>query len=99
MRPHLVVLCVLSPYLLSSLFLPLHSLLLPPLPPPPPPRSALYANNLYLSQYRTLHPTLLACNTQGGPRIIGDVMIHPSAQIHPSAVVSHVTTAPPPQPL
>ncbi|KAL5488681.1 hypothetical protein EMCRGX_G017659 [Ephydatia muelleri] len=49
--------------------------------------SALYANNLYLSQYRTLNPALLAHNTQGGPRIIGDVRIHPSAQIHPSAVL------------
>ena len=57
-------------------------------PPPLFSRSALYANNLYLSQYRTLHPELLASNTPGGPKIIGDVRIHPSAQIHPSAVVS-----------
>ena len=93
MYMYMCMLC--HPPLTSSTSLPPLLLLLLTSSSSSPFRSALYANNLYLSQYRTLNPALLAHNTQGGPRIIGDVRIHPSAQIHPSAVVSHVITAPP----
>ena len=53
-------------------------------------RHAIYANRLYLSLFEERHPEYLATNTPAGPQICGAVRIHPSAQIHPSAVVSSV---------
>ncbi|XP_069792170.1 mannose-1-phosphate guanylyltransferase regulatory subunit alpha-A-like [Narcine bancroftii] len=49
--------------------------------------SAIYANRLYLNQYQSSHPDRLASTKQGGPRIIGNVYIHPTAVIDPSAVL------------
>ncbi|KAI4880671.1 hypothetical protein NFI96_013450 [Prochilodus magdalenae] len=48
--------------------------------------SAIYASRLYLSRYHETHPERLAAN-QGGPKIIGDVYIHPTASIEPTAVL------------
>ncbi|MEE6488941.1 hypothetical protein FKM82_015441 [Ascaphus truei] len=50
--------------------------------------SAIYASRLYLSQYHTTHPERLAGTTEGGPTILGNVYIHPTAKVDPSAVVS-----------
>ena len=52
------------------------------------PGSAIYANRNYLTLYRKLHPELLAISKPEGPKIIGDVYIHPSATIDSSATVS-----------
>ncbi|XP_041056981.1 mannose-1-phosphate guanyltransferase alpha-A-like [Carcharodon carcharias] len=49
--------------------------------------SAIYANRLYLNQYQTTHPDRLAEHRQSGPRIIGNVYIHPTATIDPTAVL------------
>ncbi|XP_059823453.1 mannose-1-phosphate guanyltransferase alpha-A-like [Mobula hypostoma] len=49
--------------------------------------SAIYANRLYLNQYERSHPDRLASSEQGGPRIIGNVYIHPTATIDPTAVL------------
>ncbi|XP_010947137.1 mannose-1-phosphate guanyltransferase alpha isoform X3 [Camelus dromedarius] len=49
--------------------------------------SALYASRLYLSQYQITHPERLAKHTPGGPRIRGNVYIHPTAKVAPSAVL------------
>ncbi|XP_010334566.1 mannose-1-phosphate guanylyltransferase regulatory subunit alpha isoform X2 [Saimiri boliviensis] len=49
--------------------------------------SALYASRLYLSRYQTTHPERLAKHTPGGPRIRGNVYIHPTAKVAPSAVL------------
>ena len=49
--------------------------------------SAIYANRLYLRQWRRKYPERLAVNGDGLPEIVGDVSIHPGAQIHPSAVL------------
>lgn len=49
--------------------------------------SALYASRLYLSQYQLTHPERLAKHTPGGPRIRGNVYIHPTAKVAPSAVL------------
>ncbi|XP_059134400.1 mannose-1-phosphate guanyltransferase alpha isoform X2 [Peromyscus eremicus] len=48
--------------------------------------SALYASRLYLSRYQITHPERLAKHTPGGPRIRGNVYIHPTAKVAPSAV-------------
>lgn len=48
--------------------------------------SALYASRLYLGQYQLTHPERLAKHTPGGPRIRGNVYIHPTAKVAPSAV-------------
>ncbi|XP_066883075.1 mannose-1-phosphate guanyltransferase alpha isoform X6 [Kogia breviceps] len=48
--------------------------------------SALYASRLYLSQYQLTHPERLAKHAPGGPRIRGNVYIHPTAKVAPSAV-------------
>ncbi|KPP67337.1 mannose-1-phosphate guanyltransferase alpha-A-like [Scleropages formosus] len=50
--------------------------------------SAIYASRLYLNQYHKTHPERLARNEEGGVKIIGNVYIHPTANIDPSAVVS-----------
>ncbi|XP_049744244.1 mannose-1-phosphate guanyltransferase alpha isoform X2 [Elephas maximus indicus] len=50
--------------------------------------SALYASRLYLGRYQFTHPERLAKHTPGGPRIRGNVYIHPTAKVAPSAVVS-----------
>uniref|UniRef100_A0A8C1GLH9 GDP-mannose pyrophosphorylase Ab n=1 Tax=Cyprinus carpio TaxID=7962 RepID=A0A8C1GLH9_CYPCA len=49
--------------------------------------SAIYASRLYLKQYHQTHPERLATNRDGTPKIIGDVYIHPTANIDPSAVL------------
>ena len=41
-----------------------------------------------LQFYHTLDPNRLATNKSGGPKFIGDVYVHPTVTIHPSAVVS-----------
>uniref|UniRef100_UPI0034D33CC1 mannose-1-phosphate guanylyltransferase regulatory subunit alpha isoform 3 n=1 Tax=Mus musculus TaxID=10090 RepID=UPI0034D33CC1 len=48
--------------------------------------SALYASRLYLGRYQITHPERLARHTPGGPRIRGNVYIHPTAKVAPSAV-------------
>ena len=37
--------------------------------------------------YREQHPNRLATNGPGKPKIIGDVFIHPTATVDPTAVV------------
>jgi mannose-1-phosphate guanylyltransferase len=50
--------------------------------------SAIYANRLYLELYKRNNPSRLAQNgAQNGPRILGDVFIHPSATVDPSATL------------
>lgn len=49
--------------------------------------SAIYANRLYLSLYNSTHPERLASNNDNGPKIIGDVFIHPSARVDASATL------------
>ena len=49
--------------------------------------SAIYANRVYLELYIKNHPKRLAKNGEGLPRIIGNVFIHPSATVDPSATV------------
>ncbi|TSL16107.1 Mannose-1-phosphate guanyltransferase alpha-A [Bagarius yarrelli] len=48
--------------------------------------SAIYASRLYLNQYHKTHPERLAANKDCGPKIIGNVYVHPTANIDPSAV-------------
>ena len=43
--------------------------------------------------YHDTHTERLATNDKDKPRIIGDVTIHPTAQVHPTAVVSTVKPA------
>ena len=50
-------------------------------------KSAIYATRLYLELYKKNHPNRLAKNGEGMPKIIGDVFIHPSATVDPTAVV------------
>ncbi|XP_060774959.1 mannose-1-phosphate guanyltransferase alpha-B isoform X1 [Neoarius graeffei] len=49
--------------------------------------SAIYASRLYLNQYNETHPERLASNQEGGPKIIGNVYIHPTANIDSTAVL------------
>uniref|UniRef100_A0A674P0M3 GDP-mannose pyrophosphorylase Aa n=1 Tax=Takifugu rubripes TaxID=31033 RepID=A0A674P0M3_TAKRU len=49
--------------------------------------SAIYASRLYLNQYHTSHAERLATNEEGGPKICGNVYIHPTANIDPTAVL------------
>jgi mannose-1-phosphate guanylyltransferase len=49
--------------------------------------SAIYANRHYLDLYRTHHPDRLTGISETGPRILGDVFIHPSAVVDPSATL------------
>ncbi|CAL1535662.1 unnamed protein product [Lymnaea stagnalis] len=49
--------------------------------------AAVYANRHYLAIYRDTHPERLAKNSEGSPKIIGDVFIHPTATVHPTAVL------------
>ncbi len=49
--------------------------------------SAIYANRLYLELYKRTNQNRLAKNVEGSPRIIGDVFIHPSATVDPTATV------------
>ncbi|XP_055361148.1 mannose-1-phosphate guanyltransferase alpha-A isoform X1 [Betta splendens] len=49
--------------------------------------SAIYASRLYLNQYHTSHPERLASNKEGGPKISGNVYIHPTANIDPTAML------------
>jgi NDP-sugar pyrophosphorylase family protein len=54
--------------------------------------SAIYANRQYLDMYRKNQPARLASypgkGDALGPKIVGDVFIHPTAHVHPSCVVS-----------
>ncbi|RWS23129.1 mannose-1-phosphate guanyltransferase alpha-A-like protein [Leptotrombidium deliense] len=49
--------------------------------------SAIYANRHYLALFRETRPTMLAANSPNGPKIIGDVHIHSSAMVDPTATV------------
>uniref|UniRef100_A0A3B1KI40 GDP-mannose pyrophosphorylase Aa n=1 Tax=Astyanax mexicanus TaxID=7994 RepID=A0A3B1KI40_ASTMX len=49
--------------------------------------SAIYASRLYLNQYHKTHPERLAENKEGGPKICGNVYVHPTANIDPTAVL------------
>uniref|UniRef100_A0A6I8NGY9 GDP-mannose pyrophosphorylase A n=1 Tax=Ornithorhynchus anatinus TaxID=9258 RepID=A0A6I8NGY9_ORNAN len=49
--------------------------------------SALYASRLYLSRYQHSHPERLAQDSPTGPRIRGNVYIHPTAKVASSAVL------------
>ncbi|XP_053385632.1 mannose-1-phosphate guanyltransferase alpha-B-like isoform X3 [Mercenaria mercenaria] len=49
--------------------------------------AAIYANRHYLDLYHKSHPERLAKNSVGKPQIRGDVFIHPSAQVHETAVL------------
>ncbi|XP_073490415.1 mannose-1-phosphate guanylyltransferase regulatory subunit alpha [Aquarana catesbeiana] len=49
--------------------------------------SAIYASRLYLSQYRRTHPERLTQTNEGGPTIIGNVYVHPTAKVDSSAVL------------
>ena len=49
--------------------------------------SAIYANRHYLDLYRQTHPNWLTKNSESGPKIVGDVFIHPSASVDPTATV------------
>lgn len=50
-------------------------------------RAAIYANRHYLALYQNWHKERLAKNGELKPQIIGDVYIHPTADVHPTAVV------------
>ena len=50
--------------------------------------SAIYANRHYLAFTAKEKPQLLANNETVEPKTIGNVYIHPTANIHPTAVVS-----------
>ena len=50
-------------------------------------RAAIYANRHYLEMYHDTHPERLAKNGAGKPKVNGDVFIHPTAQVHETAVV------------
>lgn len=52
--------------------------------------NAIYANKLYLSLFRQTHSDYLSSQDSNDklPVIIGDVRVHPSAVIDPTAVVS-----------
>lgn len=49
--------------------------------------SAIYANRHYLQLYHRTHPSRLTENGANKPKIVGDVYIHPSASVDPSAVL------------
>ncbi|XP_077979375.1 mannose-1-phosphate guanylyltransferase regulatory subunit alpha-A-like isoform X3 [Glandiceps talaboti] len=50
-------------------------------------KSAIYANRHYLELYGKYHPERLAENCDDGPKIIGDVFIHPTANVDSSATL------------
>ncbi|XP_022702139.1 mannose-1-phosphate guanyltransferase alpha-B-like isoform X1 [Varroa jacobsoni] len=49
--------------------------------------SAIYANRHYLEMYNNRKDERLTLQTPNGPKIIGDVYIHPTANVHSSAVI------------
>lgn len=49
--------------------------------------SAIYANRHYLALYHRNQPARLSAAVRGKCHIIGDVHIHDSAAVHPTAVV------------
>ncbi|XP_055959341.1 mannose-1-phosphate guanyltransferase alpha-B isoform X1 [Patella vulgata] len=49
--------------------------------------AAIYANRHYLAIYQRTGSKQLAKNGENKPKIIGDVFIHPTAQVHASAVL------------
>jgi len=53
--------------------------------------ATIYANRHYLSIYHRTHGERLAVNAPEKPKIIGDVLIHPLAVVHPTATVSVYT--------
>ena len=50
--------------------------------------AAIYSNRHCLKFYHKTHPERLFKSEKGEPKVIGDVFIHPSAHVHPTAVVS-----------
>ena len=50
-------------------------------------RAAIYANRHYLAIYHRTHPERLTKSEENQPKILGDVFIHPTATVHPSAKV------------
>jgi hypothetical protein len=54
-------------------------------------RMALRCSSLYLAQYRSTMPELLASGDgKRLPTILGDVFIHRSAKVHPTAKVRYI---------
>lgn len=52
------------------------------------PGSAIYANRNYLNLYRRLQPNILSSSDDdNGPKIVGDVYIHPTAIVDPTATI------------
>ncbi|XP_056013280.1 mannose-1-phosphate guanyltransferase alpha-A-like isoform X2 [Ostrea edulis] len=49
--------------------------------------AAIYANRHYLALYQDWHTERLSKNGELKPQIIGDVYIHPTADVHPTAVL------------
>lgn len=49
--------------------------------------SAIYANRHYLELYHKTHPDWLVQNSEGKPTVVGDVFIHPTANVHPTAML------------
>ncbi|XP_054166739.1 mannose-1-phosphate guanyltransferase alpha-B-like [Oppia nitens] len=49
--------------------------------------SAIYANRNYLKDYRKTNAQILASNSVNGPKIVGDVYIHPTANIDATATI------------
>ncbi|XP_071791471.1 mannose-1-phosphate guanyltransferase alpha-A-like isoform X1 [Asterias amurensis] len=49
--------------------------------------SAIHANRLYLGLYHDTHPDRLAQNNDNGPRVHGDVFIHPTARVDATATL------------
>ncbi len=50
-------------------------------------RSAVYANRHYLSSFRLTKPDALAAQEEGHFQVKGDVYVHHTATIDPTAVV------------
>jgi mannose-1-phosphate guanylyltransferase len=49
------------------------------------PGMTLKASELYLGHFRSVAPELLAAARPGGPTIVGNCHVHPSAKVHASA--------------
>lgn len=49
--------------------------------------SAIYASRMYLNNYNKTHPERLAKSKDDGPKIEGNVYIHPTANINPTATL------------
>ena len=49
------------------------------------PGMTLKASELYLGSFRSASPSLLAAAKPGGPLIVGNCYVHPSAKVHATA--------------